>query len=247
MDRLIYTAMTGANAAQNRQAVLSNNLANVSTNAFRAEMFTYRAVPLRGDGATTRVFALEATAGHSTAPGPGIRTGREMDVMPKEKNWFAVQAPDGTEAYTRTGSLVISSDGTLQTSTGHSLLSDAGSTIVVPRDAKVSLGADGTVNVMGSDGRTVTQVGRMKIATPEDDDPLKRGEDGLFRPASGRILPNDDDARILTGALEGSNVNAVETMVGMILASRQFEHQMKLMQTAESNDRSAGQLLNLQG
>lgn len=247
MDRLIYTAMTGASAAQNRQALLSNNLANVSTNAFRAEMYTYRAVPLRGDGATTRVFALEASAGHRNAPGPGIRTGREMDIMPKENNWFAVQAPDGTEAYTRTGSLTVSSDGTLQTSTGHALLSDSGTTIVVPREAKVSLGADGTVNIVGRDGRSTIQVSRMKIATPTADDPLKRGDDGLFRPASGRILPNDDEARILTGALEGSNVNAVETMVGMIQTARQFEHQMKLMQNAESNDRAAGQLLNLQG
>lgn len=247
MDRLIYTAMTGANAAQHRQAVLSNNLANVSTNAFRAEMFTYRAVPLRGDGATTRVFALEATSGHRDAPGPGIRTGRDLDIMPKENNWFAVQALDGTEAYTRAGNLIISSDGTLQTSTGHALLSDNGGPITVPRDAKVSLGADGTVNVVGRDGLATMEVARIKLATPSINDPLKRGEDGLFRPDSGRPLPADNNARILTGVLEGSNVNAVETMVGMIQTARQFEHQMKLMQTAETNDRSATQLLSLQG
>ena len=60
MDRIIYTAMTGANAAAQRQAVLSNNLANASTTGFRAELSTFRAVPLQGDGASTRVFALEA-------------------------------------------------------------------------------------------------------------------------------------------------------------------------------------------
>ena len=69
MDRLIYTAMTGANSAAHRQAVLSNNLANASTNGFRAELSTFRAVPVRGDGATTRVMAVEATAGYLDRPG----------------------------------------------------------------------------------------------------------------------------------------------------------------------------------
>ena len=78
MDRIIYTSMTGANAAAHRQAVLSNNLANVSTNGFRAEMSTFRSVPLQGEGASTRVFALEATSGHRDTPGPVQRTGRNL-------------------------------------------------------------------------------------------------------------------------------------------------------------------------
>ena len=85
------------------------------------------------------------------------------------------------------------------------------------------------------------------MVTPNAEDPLKRGEDGLFRAASGDPLPNDGNARLQVGVLEGSNVNPIETMVGMIQTARQFETQMRLLQTAESNDRSAGQLLGLQG
>lgn len=81
MDRMIYTAMSGANAAAQRQAVLSNNLANASTNGFRAELSTFRAVPVRGDGATTRVLAVEATAGALDTPGAPQRTGRNLDAM----------------------------------------------------------------------------------------------------------------------------------------------------------------------
>src|SRR6218665_1413815 len=103
MDRLIYTAMTGANAAASRQAVLSNNLANVSTNGFRAQLATYRAVPLRGEGATTRVFALEATAGHLNTPGPAQRTDRSLDAMAMGDAWFAVQGLDANQAYTHNG------------------------------------------------------------------------------------------------------------------------------------------------
>ena len=246
MDRLIYTAMTGANAAAHRQSVLSNNLANVSTNGFRAELSTYRAVPLRGDGATTRVFALEATAGHRDAPGPSQRTGRDLDAMPQGNSWFAVQGLDGTEAYTRTGSFEVSPQGVLQTSSGLTVLSDGGGPIELPRDSVISLGFDGTISAK-TGNQPSNVVARLKLATPAAEDPLKRGADGLFRPASGAPLPNDGNARMLVGVLEGSNVNAVETMVGMIQTARQFETQMRLLQTAESNDRSAGQLLSLQG
>ncbi|MBP7490910.1 MAG: flagellar hook-basal body complex protein, partial [Rhodoferax sp.] len=100
MDHIIYTAMTGANAAAQRQAVLSNNLANASTNGFRAELSTFRAVPVRGDGATTRVMAAEATAGYLDRAGPAQTTGRSLDAMTADNSWFAVRGLDGNEAYT---------------------------------------------------------------------------------------------------------------------------------------------------
>lgn len=246
MDRLIYTAMTGANAALHRQAVQANNLANASTNGFRAELATTRAVPLRGDGATTRVFTLEATAGHLDLPGPAQRTGRSLDVMATGRSWFSVQGLDGTETYTRNGSLEVGPDGTLQTSTGLPILSDGGAPITVPAGAEVAFGSDGTVSARVR-GQPPSNIGRLKLATPGADDPLKRGDDGLFRTTSGNPLPNDALARLQAGILEGSNVNAIEAMIGMIDAARQFEQQMRLLQTAESNDRSSAQLLSLQG
>ena len=246
MDRLIYTAMTGASAAAHRQAVLSNNLANASTNGFRAELSTYRAVPVRGEGATTRVMAVEATAGHLDTPGAPQRTGRALDAMAVGSAWFGVQGLDGVEAYTRSGSFEVSPEGTLLTSNGLTVLSDGGSPITVPTGAEVSIGVDGNLSAkVGS--QPSSTVGRLKLATPTADDPLKRGDDGLFRPVSGDPLPNDANARVQVGVLEGSNVNSIETMVGMIQTARQFEVQMRLLQTAESNDRSAGQLLGLQG
>ena len=246
MDRLIYTAMTGATAAAHHQSVLSNNLANASTNGFRAELATYRAVPLRGDGSTTRVFALEATSGYLDLPGSVQRTGRGMDAMAKGNAWFAVQGLDGTEAYTRNGSFETAQDGTLMTSSGLTVLSDGGAPVTVPANAELTIGQDGTLSAKVT-GQPSSVIGRLKLATPAADDPLKRGDDGLFRAASGDPLPNDALAKLQTGVLEGSNVNPIETMVGMIQTARQFEVQMRLLQTAESNDRSAGQLLGLQG
>ncbi|OGB32252.1 MAG: flagellar biosynthesis protein FlgF [Burkholderiales bacterium RIFCSPLOWO2_12_FULL_61_40] len=246
MDRLIYTAMSGANAAASRQAVLSNNLANASTNGFRAQLATYRAVPLRGEGATTRVFAVEATAGHSDTPGPAVRTDRSLDAMTSGNAWFTVQGLDGTEAHTRNGHFEISTEGTLVTGNGLPVLSNSGAPITVPVGAAVSIGHDGSISAKVGN-QPANSIGRLKMVTPTGDDPLKRGDDGLFRPLSGDPLNNDDSARLHVGSLEGSNVNPIETMVGMIQTARQFEAQMRLLQTAESNDRSAGQLLGLQG
>jgi flagellar basal-body rod protein FlgF len=239
MDRMIYLSMSGAKATMQRQDTLANNLANVSTPGFRAELQAFRAVPVQGSGASTRVYALETTTGYDSTPGPITGTGRNLDVAAKGNAWFAVQALDGTEAYTRGGSLELSSDGTLTTRSGLPILGDGGP-LQVPPNSAVSIGTDGTVSAKGSDGKNTT-IGKLKLVTPEGS--LTRGEDGLFRAADGD-LSADDTARVQDGALEGSNVSPVETMVSMISAARQFEAQMKMLQTAEANEKSASQLLS---
>jgi len=244
MDRIIYTSMTGASAAAQRQAVLANNLANASTAGFRAEMSNFRSVPLQGSGATTRVFALEATSGHVETAGPAQTTGRALDAMAEGNAWFAVQGLDGLETYTRAGHFEVSTTGQLVTPNGQAVLSDGGAPIDVPQGAEVVLGHDGTVTARTS-GQPPQALGRLKLATPGAQDPLQRGDDGAFRTTSGEPLPADPNARLRPGVLEGSNVNPVECMVGMIAAARQFEQQMRLLSTAESSDKSAGQLLSL--
>src|SRR3989344_5838447 len=144
MDRIIYTAMTGANAAAHRQAVLSNNLANASTQGFRAEMSTFRSVPIQGDGSKTRVFALEATSGHVSTPGPVQRTGRNLDAMAVGNAWFAVQGLDGTEAYTRAGTFEVSATGQLLTPTGLPVRMCGCAPIESPPGPKNPLGSEGT-------------------------------------------------------------------------------------------------------
>ncbi|WP_382327390.1 flagellar basal-body rod protein FlgF [Hydrogenophaga sp. UC242_50] len=245
MDRMIYTAMTGANAAQYRQQVLANNLANVSTPGFRAELSTFRAVPVRGDGASTRVFALEATPGHSDLPGSIAATGRNLDVAARGNAYFAVQGLDGTEAYTRAGALEINQDGTLVSGQGLPMLGDGGP-IVVPEGARVDIASDGTVSTRVGNQPSQT-VGRLKMVMPDADNPLRRSEDGLFRGPQGDPLPASDVARLQDGALEGSNVNPMEAMVGMIAVARQFEVQMRMLQNGETNDKTASQLLSMNG
>lgn len=239
MDRMIFLSMAGAKATMQRQDTLANNLANVSTPGFRAEMQAFRAVPVQGSGASTRVYALETTTGYDSTPGAITATGRNLDVATKGDAWLTVQALDGTEAYTRGGSLDVSSDGTLTTRSGLAVMGDGGP-LQVPPNSAISIGTDGTVSAKSADGKS-SAVGKLKLVTP--DVPLTRGEDGLFRGANGS-LGADDTARVQDGALEGSNVNPVEAMVSMISAARQFEAQMKLIQTAEANEKAAAPLLS---
>lgn len=238
MDRMIYLSMAGAKAAMQRQDVLANNLANVSTNGFRAELQAFRAVPVRGDGATTRAYALETTIGYDDNAGPIQATGRNLDVAMQGKAWLAVQGLDGTEAYTRAGALDVNAEGLLTLRNGLQVLGDGGP-ISVPPNSELQIGSDGTVTAKGPTGRP-TAIGRLKLVTPETQ--LTRGTDGLFRAADGD-LPADANARLQDGALESSNVSPVETMVSMIAAARQFEQQMKLLQIAQTQGQQSAKLL----
>ncbi len=240
MDRMIYLSMSGAKATMQRQDTLANNLANVSTVGFRAELQAFRAVPVQGSGASTRVYTLETTPGYDPTPGQVTATGRNLDVAVKGDSWLAVQGLDGVEAYTRAGALDIAADGTLTTRGGLTVLGDGGP-IQVPPNTEVSIGSDGTVSARATNGKSAS-VGKLKLVTPEA--PLERGTDGLFRAPDGE-LSADPNARVQDGALEGSNVSSVQTMVEMIAAARQFEAQMKSLQTAEGDDKAATQLLSM--
>ena len=243
MDRLLYTAMSGAKSMLDRQATVANNIANISTPGYRADIVQYRAIPVQGQGLPTRTSTAETTAGVDFASGPLIDTGRALDIAITGRGWIAVQAADGSEAYTRAGGFDIAADGTLVTKGGQNVLGDGGP-IAVPPNTSVSIGMDGTVSgVPQQPPRTgVTVLGRIKLVDPEDA-AMQKGPDGLFRQKDGSTADASETVRVTSGAIEGSNVNPAAAMVDMIGVARQFEMQMKMMQTGEENDKQATQLL----
>ena len=245
MDRLIYLAMTGAKSTLGQQASVAHNLANVSTSGFRAEMSAFRAVPVVGEGGATRTFVVDSTTGADFAPGAIQHTGRDLDIAVQGKGWIAVQAADGSEAYTRAGNLRLSPNNELVTASGYAVRGDGGP-VAIPVDTRVTIGADGTVSTVPTDNRVSqnSTVGRIKLVNPPEGE-LERGGDGLFRLRNGGAAPIDENVRIVSGAVESSNVNPVECMVSMITLSRQFDMQMKLLQNAESNAKQASQLLGI--
>ncbi len=243
MDRVIYIAMTGAREVTRQLDAVTNNLANVSTQGFRQQLNVFRALPVVGEGAKTRAFVLETTPRTDYTPGVLQQTDRPLDVAVSGSGFIAVQGADGKEAYTRMGHLQVSQNGILQTTNGLTVLGDAGP-ISVPPDQAIQAAKDGTISTvpLNAPRTDVATVGRIKLTNPAEAN-LIRGADGLFRQSNVQPAAADANVRLVTGALEGSNVNPAEALVNMVSLSRQFEMNMRTLRAAQDNDTSATKVI----
>lgn len=247
MDHAIYTAMGAANAALNRQAVTSNNLANASTNGFRAQIAAYRAIPVNGPSTKTRTLVTESTPWSDDSMGAINPTGRNLDVALPQNGWLAVELPDGSEGYTKDGNIEVDSEGQLRVR-GMPLMGDGGP-VTVPTQSEITLAPDGTITALGAgdEPTAVAQVGRLKLVRA-DQGILQNGDDGVFHVAdtatNGAVLPADQDLELMPGMLESSNVSPVKSMVDMIATARGFDMDMKVISTVDDNEKNANQLLS---
>lgn len=251
MDRMLYTAMSGASQSLDQQAVVANNLANVVTPGFRSQLAQMQAVPVAGEGLPTRVAVSATGIGVDWSQGPVTRTDRNLDVALDINGLLAVQTSDGSEAYTRRGDLQVDGIGNVMLG-GRPVIGDGGP-VSVPPGSEVSIGTDGTLTVreQGGDAKGLAQVGRLKMVSAPPGT-VEAGTDGLFRAPPGpdgtrQPLPADDTMRLSPGNLEGSNISPTSAMVAMIDNSRRYEMQMKVISDADDNAKSANSLLSLQG
>ncbi|SEK94461.1 flagellar basal-body rod protein FlgF [Atopomonas hussainii] len=245
MDRMLYVAMTGAQQNTLAQRAHANNLANVNTSGFRRDFEQARAMQVFGPGYPSRVMSMSERPGTDLQPGSLQETGRDLDIAISGKGWVAVQAPDGSEAYVRTASMIIDAVGMLRTGDGLPVMGNAGP-VALPPEQKVEIGLDGTISIRGAGEApsVVSEVERIKLVMPEDDQ-LEKGPDGLMRLKEGGELLADGAVRMTSGFLESSNVNAVEEMTSILSLSRQFELNVKMMRTAEDNARSMERVLQI--
>lgn len=245
MDRALYIAMTGATQTLKAQAVNNHNLANASTVGFKAELAAQQAIAVEGPLMPTRVNTQLQGQGYDASLGSIMQTGNPLDVALGTNHWLAVQAPDGSEAYTRAGNLNVGSDGLIRNAAGHLVLGDGGP-LSVPPNSQIAIGGDGTVTVvpLGQGPEAPATIGRLKVMRVEPQQ-IERGPDGLMRARAGETLTPASGSVLASGALEGSNVNLADSMVTMIQLARQFEMQVKLMKTAEQNDQASASLMRL--
>lgn len=248
MDRIVYTAMNGAQRLLEQQASLSNNLANIHTTGFREQLALQRAVPTQGAPALpTRVSTVTVTPGSRMQPGPLSETGNPLDLAIADQGWFAVQTADG-EAYTRAGDFSIDQNNRLVNQRGQYVLSADDAPIDVPDRAVLTFSSDGQITALGAgdNPKDIQVLGQLKLVNP-DPRTLQRGEDGLFRSQTAQVQPMAQDVKVLLGFVEQSNVSAAEAMVGMINNARRFEMQMKVLQDANTNAERANSILSLNG
>ena len=245
MDEMIFLAMTGAKQTEYAQTINSNNLANVSTTGFRADLHSFSSVPIDGPGIESRINPVVESYGTDFSQGPIATTGRDLDVAVQGDGFIAVQAPDGSEAYTRAGDLRVEAGGLLSTGAGHLVMGNGGP-VAIPPNSSLLIGGDGSISVqpLGQGPETLAIVDRIKLVNP-DVSMLEKGSDGLLRMPEGEIADADASVSVMSGALEQSNVNVAKTLVNMIELARQYEMQINVIKKSEENADAAAQMMRL--
>lgn len=251
MNQALWVAKTGLDAQQTRLAVISNNLANVSTNGFKQsravfEDLLYQNVRQVGGqtsqdtrlpsglmlGTGTRIVATEKL--HTQ--GSVQNTENALDLAIDGKGYFPILLPDGTEAYTRDGSFKVSDQGQLVSASGYTLQPG----ITIPADVQsITIGQDGVVAISLPGQAGPVAVGNIQIANFINPAGLQPVGENMFveSAASGAAQAGTPGltglGSLIQGALEGSNVNIVEEMVGMIETQRAYEMNSRLISTAD--------------
>ncbi|KHS44316.1 MULTISPECIES: flagellar basal body rod protein FlgF [Novosphingobium] len=249
MDRLIYTAYSGMTGSTVRQRVIASNMANAQTIGFRAEMLTATPMTLKGPSLEARAMTEGEVRGSSMAQGTLISTGKPLDVALTGDTMLALQAEDGSEAYSRRGDLAVSAGGVLENGDGRPVIGENGP-ITVPLGSKVTISPDGGVSVANPEtpDQPPQLVGRIKIASTTGSR-IEKGLDGLFRVPGQNgqpgILPQDEEAKLMVGSLEQSNVDPTRILVEMVEAQRLFDMRTKVVAQAKEVDESSASLMRI--
>jgi len=240
MDKLIFTAVSGAERTLRSQQVHANNLANSDTAGFRANLEVAATQAMQnGYGYDSMHLAKTEADTISTRAGAVRETGRPLDVAISGAGYLAVQFGEG-EAYTRAGAIDIDANGALSVN-GHSLMGEGGPITLPPHQA-VEIGADGTISVL-TEGATLMQpVDKLRLVNAEGAQ-LTKNEAGLIVSRDGNPLEADPNVSVRGRALEGSNVSAIEEMVAVMSLNRSFEMQMKMFKASDSMNEAGNRLI----
>ncbi|HAT3856947.1 TPA: flagellar basal-body rod protein FlgF [Legionella pneumophila] len=246
MEPILYNSISGSRSDFKRQEIIANNLANINTPGFKADLYQAQTMYMNNANGNNQFsahsFITQNANGVDTSPGEIITTGRDLDVAIDGDGWIAVQDSQGREAYTRGGSLRLNPNGQLITASGKVVLGDGGP-ISIPPAQSIEIGSDGTISIVPLEGdvKSLAILDRIKLVTLDRNN-IYKNDEGLIQLKSGAATANSN-IKLQSGALEGSNVNAIDQMVAMISAGREFDAQMKLLSTVDDNGQKLAQLL----
>jgi len=251
MDRLAFNAVAAINEQRVARQMSTNEMANATTVGFKRSFeSSVRAIEVEGAGLKTRFQPQSFTEDFiSMKAGPVIVTGNDMDISLSAHSVMGVTAPDGTLAFTRRGDLRVNAAGALETGNGNVVRAQSGGALTVPQGVKVVINADGSV--YGLDPAQAGTVAPVLIANillrDASTTPLQRREDGLFAvagaPKGQDITPGPIKPGLTSGAVEGSNVNAIGVMVKMMDQARSFEMQVNMIKESKTCDESGATMM----
>jgi flagellar basal-body rod protein FlgG len=251
VDKALRTAATGMRAQQLHVDTIANNLANVNTTGFKKNKvefqdLLYQTIRPAGTATTEGTEApTELQVGCGAKPvattrmytqGDVVATGNSLDLAIEGDGFFQILLADGTTAYTRDGSLKLSSEGRIVTSDGYFLQPD----ITLPQETQsISISRDGIVSVITADSSEPQEIGQIELTRFINPSGLKSIGRNLSQitPASGEPITGTPDQEgfggLAQGYLESSNVDVVEEMVNMIVAQRAYEINSKTIKTVD--------------
>jgi flagellar basal-body rod protein FlgG len=251
MIRSLWISKTGLDAQQTQLDVISNNLANVSTNGFKRSRAVFEDLlyqTLRQPGAQS---SQQTQLPSGLQIGTGVRpvatekiftqgnlqqTGNPLDVAIQGNGFFQVLQPDGTTAYTRDGAFQVDNTGALVTSSGYHVQP----AVTIPANAlSITVGQDGTVSVVLAGSAKPTQVGTLQLVNFVNPTGLQSAGENLYLETASSGTANSNTpgtnglGRLSPGYVETSNVNVVEEMVNMIQTQRAYEINSKAITTSD--------------
>lgn len=246
MDRMLFISMSGAKEAALSQANNANNLANATTDGFKQDFNQFRAQHVEGPGWNSRAYSMDERPATDFSAGPIKVTNRDLDVAMKETGYLAVLTPAGDEGYVRSASMQVTAGGALVDVAGNPMLNVGGAPIVLPEFDQIYLGSDGTISIhpVGAEPGELAVVDQLRIVDVAHTD-LEKGLDGFIRLKPGVFEQGQGISPMVSGALEGSNVNTAQALVTMIELSRKYEIQIKMMKTAKDHGASSDKLLSI--
>jgi flagellar basal-body rod protein FlgG len=251
MNRSLYIAATGMNAQQSQMDVISNNLANVSTNGFKGSRAVFEDLmyqTIRQPGANS---TQETELASGSQIGTGVQqvaterlytqgnlqqTGNSKDVAINGSGFFQVTMPDGTTSYTRDGSFQTNAQGQLVTSSGYAVNP---SITIPPTATSITIGSDGTVSITQANSTANTTVGQLQIATFINPTGLESKGENLLTETNASGAPSvstpglNGAGTLQQGYTEASNVNVVQELVNMIQTQRAYEINSKAVTTSD--------------
>jgi len=248
MDRMIYTSLNGLSVNRDTQVTQANNLANQTVPGFRRDLPNETETKFLKtlDGLGVRGFQMEgAVSQFSDQNGTLVRTDEELDVAIADRGYFYVMPDNGDPALSRRGDLRRDADGVLRNGAGEPMLNQALEQIQLPPYRNIRITDIGEIFIQpidAPDGEPVL-AGVLATVVPPQDMALTKGLDGHIRPVDQPLPPPDQQAEVLQGSLEGSNVNPVEELLSTMEIQRQFQLNMRMVMTARDLDESGSRVM----
>ena len=249
MDKLVHTALTSMRLSNHGDTLQSSNLANASVPGFRRDLQAAQEVRLLAseDHLRSRAFTIRDTKNiFSEEQGEITFTGLATDVAINGQGYFIIQDGERAPHLSRRGDLRINAQNQLSDGVGALMLDNNLQPIVLPPFQDISIGEDGriTITPVGAEPGDTIVVGFLGTTLAQDV-PLEKSLDGAIRQPDGTIPPADQQAQILTGSLETSNVNSVEELVENIRRQREYELNVKLISIARDLDEAGASLMRM--